>query len=457
MFNDGPPCRFFGLLRRPGENFIMQTSNSKSKNANTALAKNNNFVPPQSQRGRGQGARTPKAQANAQDAKRAPKKSKKPKKKQDNSPGQMSLGGLTPTCFQKHVEVLKYLKAMSDVNIRGVLPPWTSNPIQTSMAIPFYTEITFRDTAGPGVCVTHAFPLGYTTDYQANSMDGSAFHSNYILSSAGVQWATGPAGYFDYTGAFRNPAASLRYAVAGQEVIGSDFTLYGGTTWDYIFPMAGNSQPANFSHRRWAMVGAELSFYNDTPIGDRGGFFNVFEPQTRALPMASNGTSVGSGTSIRELPTFKTLPADERAHTHKVQGRDGSRAYWHNDGPNAVSIGDSNNKNCGLYLQFNNTTATTQSFGYTLRVTWAVGGQNADIMGIRAPDGGVATGMVQNAVKAANSGAVPVTGLVSDAVNGIVAPAARMALNAAIGAAKAPAGLAAFSPSSLIQMVSNLH
>lgn len=447
-----------GCSDSPLNNFAMLTSNSKSKDANTKLAGNNNFAARQGRRNKTQAPRAPRAQGNAQAAKEALGRSKKPAKKKDrNTNRELALGGLTPSCFQKHVEVLKYLKAMSDVNIRGVVPPWTTNPIQTSMAIPFYTEMTFRDTAGPGVCVTHAFPLGYTTDYQGNPMDGSAFHSNYILANGGIQWATGPSAYYDYSGAFRNPAASLRYAVAGQELIGADFTSYTGTIWDYVFPMSGSARPSDFIHRRWAMIGAELTYYNDTAIASRGGFFNVFEPQTRQLPMASTASSVGTGTSVRELPTFRTVPADERVHSHKVQGRDGSRAYWHNDGPNAVSVGDSNNKNCGLYLQFNNTTAATQSFGYTIRVTWAMGGASADIMGIKSPDGGVATGMVQNAIKAANTGAVPVTALVSDAIGGVVAPAARVALNAAIGAAKGAAGLGAFSPSSIIQMVSDLR
>lgn len=360
---------------------------------------------------------------------------------------------MTKECYQKHLAAASYLYACGHPQVRGQLSLNTENPVASPYAVAFTGEASWKDTAGPGVTVTFGFPLGFQSPTVAAPMDGEAYHSEYQTVGASP-FSTGVFNSIDSTGTIRAGIASWRHAVAGVDAFPVDTAtgIMSVQGWDRVFSLQADTRASTQNHLRGALISASIEFYVDTPMGSRGGYFQYFEPRDVRLPMAASANNI-SGTQVRELPTFRLYPADDKLHRVVVRGKPMSRAYWHNTSlaAGAPSV-LTDSKNAGAYLQFVNTTGVVQSFGWRILTQWSISGNNIEGFGEVAPEVGMLAPLVTNALQSANSGTTPVTKMAESAVGNVVVPVARSMLNGAIKAASGAAGLSAFSPVNLTKM-----
>lgn len=328
--------------------------------------------------------------------------------------------GLSPESLARHKQMVRYLHACVNPSIRGMVAHAALNPLPTNNAVPFYGEALLRVAVAANSTLYVCFPLGQTADYEnanGSEMDGQSFHTSLIgftnlpdanIVGSGVISTT-------LSNASTKPPAAMMYAVsAGLEVMPASFALTGNNAmlWDNnnlsAFPISADVRPATRRHLRQALISADIQFTNETPIGSRGGTFYTWEPMDTHAPIASSATTL-EGSLIRELPTFRMWPCDERVHTWTLVGTKKTRSYCHDDAPGAemptiANLGLTvNNKNLPLNFMYLNSTTTAQTINVRLRTNWSVGGDGMVAIGRVVAPLGEAQQHATNALSAANA------------------------------------------------------
>jgi len=367
----------------------------------------------------------------------------------------------------------EYIHAAFNPSVRGALPPTTNNPVKSLNAVPFQTVAVWSAGLTGMTNLQFAFPLGHVRPSPTNPMDGNSFHSlpipyKFSADTYRENNATGPCdwtydGSTHYTGLAAVMSRIPQTLGGGAEYVDANYSEFPTTTgpslertrllWNQNFPIEAvyNASGKQEVHLRWAMVSAELKLTNDTPIGNRGGYWIIWEPSTNQIPPL-NMSDFGGGqviaplnnSLIEDLPTFHVVPADMKEHRYVVRGRTGARDFWHDTKPAAIEdlLAENAFPYMGLYCVFINTTPDVQAIRVELTVNWAVAGPITENLGTRTKPASLAAPAMTATLDAVREAQVPMAKATEHVLSSLPDASARSNImshvaNYALGAAKA--------------------